>query len=80
MHHSSRAQSQPEHCQLTVPVAQDALATCDSEANVVLLERVDPFCQDGMKTVVLPAVDRLPASSIAMTVTTLSPTTPYAWV
>jgi hypothetical protein len=50
------------------------------EANEVLLERVDPFYQNGMKSVVLPAVDLLPASSIAITVMTFSPNTPYALV
>jgi hypothetical protein len=40
------------------------------------LERVDQLY--GRKIVVLPAVERLPAPSIATTVTTLSPGTPYA--
>src|SRR5687768_14186851 len=38
---------------------------------------VDPSRQNGMTSVVLPAVDRLPASSIATTVMTFSPSTPY---
>jgi len=46
-----------------------------SRASVVLV-RVDPFY--GRTIVVEPAVDRLPASSIAITVTTLFPGTPYA--
>ena len=55
-----------------------AVPAAGVDANVVLLERVDPFRHHGMKSVVLPAVDLLPASSIAITVMTLSPCTPYA--
>ena len=56
---------------LAVPVA-------GFEANIVLLERVAPFSQ--MTSLVWPAVDLLLASSIAITVMTFSPNTPYTLV
>ena len=56
------------------PGRRTRLTTCRAAQRTDVLLEPDLFY--GMKSVVLPAVDLLPASSIAITVMTLSPRTP----
>jgi hypothetical protein len=58
------------------PRTQPAAQPCAVPRRLPPPRKVDhPY---GRTMLVVPAVDRLPASSIAITVTTLSPATPYA--
>jgi len=52
---------------LTRPIHPLVAARRGDLVQVMPLERVDPFHHHGMKSVVLPATDLLPASSIATT-------------